>query len=101
MPNATKITFTAVVDEALRRCQHVARRGPERTEVKMRKSKGRGFGLFLLAASMLAPPALAAPDFAAAVKADYDKSLAALFDHFHRNPELSYKEVKTAARMAK
>lgn len=54
-----------------------------------------------LAASALATPAMAAPDFAPAVKADYDRSLAALFDYFHRNPELSYKEVKTATRMAR
>ena len=36
----------------------------------------------------------------AAVKADYDANLGALFDHFHRNPELSGMEVRTAARMA-
>lgn len=34
------------------------------------------------------------------LKADYDKSLAALWDHFHRNPELSFREFKTSARMA-
>jgi amidohydrolase len=45
-------------------------------------------------------PALASPDLKAAIKADYDKSLGALWDHFHRNPELSFREVKTAARMA-
>lgn len=37
----------------------------------------------------------------AAVKADYDASLGALWDWFHRNPELSFREVNTAARMAK
>jgi hippurate hydrolase len=47
-----------------------------------------------------AQPAVARPDYAAAIKADYDKSLAALWDHFHRNPELSFREFKTAARMA-
>ena len=31
---------------------------------------------------------------------DYDAHLAGLFDHFHRNPELSTVEFKTAARMA-
>lgn len=36
----------------------------------------------------------------AAVEADYDANLGALFDHFHRNPELSGLEVQTAARMA-
>lgn len=54
-----------------------------------------------LAALLLAStPALAAPDFAADVKADYDRDLGKLWDHFHRNPELSFKEVRTAARMA-
>ena len=31
---------------------------------------------------------------------DYQQHLGALFEHFHRNPELSYLEFKTAARMA-
>ncbi|MGY4397002.1 amidohydrolase [Sphingomonas sp. UYAg733] len=63
-----------------------------------------------IAACALAQPALAQtaptpiaptpPDYAAAVKADYDRDLAKLFDWFHRNPELSFKEVNTAARMA-
>jgi amidohydrolase len=52
------------------------------------------------AAAMLAMPVAAQPDYAAEVKADYDKSLAALWDHFHRNPELSFREYKTGARMA-
>jgi hypothetical protein len=55
----------------------------------------------LLAAGLLASPALAAPDFALAVKADYDKSLRAMFEDFHRNPELSFKEVRTAKIIAK
>ncbi len=55
---------------------------------------------FLLAATLLSTPVQAAPDFAPAVKADYDKSLGALWDYFHRNPELSFVETKTAARMA-
>ena len=59
--------------------------------------------LFLAAAAALsiaAPVAAAEPDYAAAVRADYKAELAALFDWFHRNPELSFKETKTAARMA-
>lgn len=32
---------------------------------------------------------------------DYDQHLADLFDHFHRNPELSLVEYNTAARMAR
>lgn len=56
----------------------------------------------ILASSMLASsPLSAAPDYSASIKADYDKSLGALWDYFHRNPELSFKEVNTAARMAK
>jgi amidohydrolase len=54
----------------------------------------------ILAGALIATPAIAAPDFAPAVKADYDKSLGALWDYFHRNPELSFVETKTAARMA-
>jgi hippurate hydrolase len=55
----------------------------------------------LLAGLFGSAPALAAPDFAAAVKADYDKDLGALFIDFHRNPELSFKENRTAKIMAK
>jgi amidohydrolase len=54
----------------------------------------------ILAGALIATPAIAAPDFAPAVKADYDKSLGKLWDYFHRNPELSFVETKTAARMA-
>ncbi|WP_397577676.1 amidohydrolase [Sphingorhabdus sp.] len=54
----------------------------------------------LLTSALMATPAAARPDYADAVKADYDKSLASLWDHFHRNPELSFREYKTAARMA-
>ena len=57
--------------------------------------------LFSAAVLALASPAAAEPDYAAAVRQDYRSSLGALFDHFHRNPELSFKETATAARMAK
>ena len=58
--------------------------------------------LVLLPLLAIASPAVAAPDpnLRAAIKADYDRELGQLWDHFHRNPELSFKEVKTAARMA-
>jgi amidohydrolase len=56
--------------------------------------------LSVAATAMLAMPVAAQPDYATDVKADYDKSLAALWDHFHRNPELSFREYKTGARMA-
>jgi amidohydrolase len=56
----------------------------------------------LLAATMLASatPVLAEPDYAAAVRADYTKDLGTIWDDFHRNPELSFKETRTAAKMA-
>ena len=52
----------------------------------------------LLATMLLASP-LYADDLDAAVERDYDDYLAGLFDHFHRNPELSTVEFKTAERM--
>ncbi|HEY5713098.1 MAG TPA: amidohydrolase [Allosphingosinicella sp.] len=56
----------------------------------------------ILAAALTA---LSAPSFAQsglreAVARDYRDHLSALFDHFHRNPELSGREVQTSARMA-
>lgn len=36
-----------------------------------------------------------------AIQADYDLHLGNLFDHFHRNPELSMKEFRTAKRLAR
>ena len=45
-------------------------------------------------------PALADAGVKAAVKADYDSYLGALFTHFHQYPELSFLEVETAKRMA-
>lgn len=41
-----------------------------------------------------------AADLTSAVQQDYDEYLWPLFDHFHRNPELSLVEHETAARMA-
>lgn len=49
----------------------------------------------------LCGPALAEPDYQTAIRADYQKDLGALWDWFHRNPELSMLETRTAARMAK
>lgn len=57
--------------------------------------------LCMMAAVSGAVPALAEPDYAAAIRSDYDKTLAPMFLWFHQNPELSFKEVNTAARMAK
>ena len=59
----------------------------------------------MIAASLLALVAQAparAEDHALheAVTRDYSANLAALWDHFHQNPELSGREVQTSARMA-
>lgn len=54
----------------------------------------------VLPALLAAVPAAAEPDYAAAIKADYDRDLGRLWEEFHRNPELSFREYKTAARMA-
>ncbi len=44
--------------------------------------------------------AAVADELSEAVEKDYQQHLGALFDYFHRNPELSSMEVKTAARLA-
>jgi hippurate hydrolase len=41
-----------------------------------------------------------ASELSAAIQRDYETHLGALFMHFHRNPELSYREHATAARLA-
>ncbi|MEP4060059.1 amidohydrolase, partial [Parasphingorhabdus sp.] len=50
---------------------------------------------------LLAQNSARSSDLAAAVATDYDQNLEALFIDFHRNPELSYKETRTAAIIAK
>ncbi|MGD2131788.1 MAG: amidohydrolase [Maricaulaceae bacterium] len=45
-------------------------------------------------------PAAAQDDLTAAVAADYEANLEELFLHFHANPELSFQEHATAARLA-
>jgi hippurate hydrolase len=42
-----------------------------------------------------------ADDLTMSVKTDYERYLAPLYEHFHRNPELSTVETETAARMAR
>ncbi|CAN5164648.1 M20 family metallopeptidase [soil metagenome] len=56
--------------------------------------------LVAVAALLASTPALAEPDYAAAIRADYAKDLGRMWDDFHRNPELSFREYKTAAKMA-
>lgn len=53
-----------------------------------------------LAFAALLPLSLPASELSDAVQQDYDDYLWPLFDHFHRNPELSLVENETAARMA-
>lgn len=64
----------------------------------------RTFRLHLVSAALLYTFTLAhsalASELAEAIEADYEQYLGQLFDHFHRNPELSLLEFKTAARMA-
>ena len=59
----------------------------------------RFFAALVSACLIIAAPA-SADELAANVKQDYDNHLAALWDHFHRNPELSLVETGTAKRMA-
>lgn len=47
-----------------------------------------------------ATPAVAAPDYQTQIQTDWDRDLGKLWDQFHRNPELSFREVKTAAAIA-
>ena len=54
----------------------------------------------LLGALLVCSFSVSASELAESVKKDYDEHLGDLWDHFHRNPELSTVEFKTAARMA-
>ncbi len=56
--------------------------------------------LAIVFAGVVSTQTVSADELSDAVEADYDQHLAALFDYFHRNPELSSMEVKTAARLA-
>jgi len=55
--------------------------------------------IFSLIAILISIPAFGS-ELSDTVKKDYDGYLASLFDHFHRNPELSTIENETARRMA-
>jgi len=57
--------------------------------------------IIVLAVSAVLSPLAMAADLADDIQSDYDTYLAELFDHFHRNPELSLVEHQTAARMAR
>ena len=66
----------------------------------MRRTMPALAALLLAATPALARPPVAKSGVEAAVEKDYKASLAALFDDFHRNPELSFKETRTAGIMA-
>ena len=55
----------------------------------------------LLGALLVCASAAAASELNESIKQDYDAHLGDLWDHFHRNPELSLVEFRTAERMAK
>ena len=56
--------------------------------------------LAVMALFAVLPVAVTATELGDAVQEDYDAYLWPLFDHFHRNPELSLVETETAKRMA-
>lgn len=62
--------------------------------------KSISIGLILTIASY-AGSAMAGETLRKDIATDYDSNLEALFTHFHKNPELSFKENKTAARLGK
>jgi hippurate hydrolase len=61
----------------------------------------KAISLVLLVLLLFPGSSRAAEDLHEAITEDYEGYLADLFDHFHRNPELSLVEFKTAARMAR
>ncbi len=79
---------------------HLGQRSPN----KLFSPRTVGRLLMALAAStwmLAAPPHIAAAQaLADGIAADYEAHLAALFEHLHRNPELSLVEHETAARLA-
>lgn len=67
----------------------------------MRLFRSATAAIALATAGLAAPVWADAGEIAASVEADYDSYLEPLFIHFHKNPELSFLETQTAARMAK
>ncbi len=61
----------------------------------------RAFIASCLALAAFSLPANAADEaLRAAIAADYEENLEALFEHFHQNPELSHREFETSKRLA-
>src|SRR5690606_31239032 len=70
--------------------------------LSIRKGRPMHIPTTLLATCLIAAPAMAQQrDIVAAVDADYAAHLETLFVDFHKNPELSFLETRTAAVMAK
>ena len=68
----------------------------------MRRSRmARWVAGWTILACAVALPLTADDALHKAVKADYEAYLEPLFIHLHQNPELSFRETKTAARLAK
>jgi amidohydrolase len=57
--------------------------------------------LLVIASILMFAPVVAAEELTQAVQADYSKHLEALFEDFHAHPELSFREERTAAIIAK
>jgi len=64
----------------------------------MRFSSWKLLSAALIGAFIVQP--VIADELSEAVEKDYQQHLGALFEHFHRNPELSLMETETAARLA-
>ena len=56
--------------------------------------------LGISSSSYALPNDLTGDELARSVTRDYNDRLGALFTHFHRNPELSFMETKTAKKLA-
>ena len=65
----------------------------------MRFPAGKLFFLLVFTSTLFTQTVIA-DELSDAVEADYDRHLGVLFEHFHRNPELSLMETRTAARLA-
>lgn len=55
----------------------------------------------VMGVALMASPSFAKDNLKETIAKDYDSYLSDLFIHFHKNPELSMQEHKTAARLAK
>lgn len=67
----------------------------------MRKKLTKHLMAALLTTSVIASPQAISSDISSKIDKDYQQHLGKLWDHFHRNPELSLMETKTAKRLAK